>query len=59
MGHGVKELMYLDAWGEFSFHFLQNYTVKIFENDYIIITIITVIVMVTVNRNQLIKQANL
>ncbi len=31
MGHGVKMLMHLDACGEFAFHFLQNYTVNIFE----------------------------
>ncbi len=32
MGHGVKVLMQLDAWREFAFNFLPNYTVKIFEN---------------------------
>ncbi len=32
MGHGVKVLLPLDACGEFTFHFLQNYTVKQFEN---------------------------
>ncbi len=32
MGHGVKVLLHLDAWGEFAFNFLQNYTVKMFEN---------------------------
>ncbi len=31
MGHGVKMLMHLDAWGEFGFNFLQIYTVKISE----------------------------
>ncbi len=30
----VKVLMHLDGWGEFAFHFLQNYTVKILENSY-------------------------
>ncbi len=34
MGHGVKVLKHLDAWGEFAFHFLQNYTVNMFENSY-------------------------
>ncbi len=32
MAHGVKVLTHLDAWGEFTFNFLQNYTVKMFEN---------------------------
>ncbi len=35
MGHGVKELIHLDAClSEFAFHFLQNYTVKIFDSSY-------------------------
>ena len=34
MGYGVKVPMHLDAWGEFVFSFLQNYTVKIFETKY-------------------------
>ncbi len=32
MGHGVKVLMHLNAWGEFDITFFQNYTVKHFEN---------------------------
>ncbi len=28
MGHYVKMQGYTDAWGEFAFNFLQNYTVK-------------------------------
>ncbi len=32
MAHGVKVLMHLDVCGEFTFDFLQNYTVKMFEN---------------------------
>ncbi len=31
MGHGVKMLMHLDAWGEFAINFFKNYTVNIFE----------------------------
>ncbi len=42
----VKVLMHLDAWGEFAFHFLQNYTVKYLKIN-------TVIVRETVNGNQL------
>ncbi len=26
--------MHLYSWGEFAIHFLQNYTVKLFENYY-------------------------
>ncbi len=34
MGRDVKVQGYTDAWGEFAFNFLQNYTVKIFEHYY-------------------------
>jgi len=34
MGHGVSARMHFSVWGEFAFHFLQNYTVKWLENKY-------------------------
>jgi arginyl-tRNA synthetase len=33
MGHGVSTRMHINDWGELAFIFLQNYTVKLHEND--------------------------